>query len=391
MCRSYGDQFEILLKDKRDISSYLKKQLELRNEQVFDLNDRLIGLQQAKDYEKDLYEKKLQNFKEKHQLEIEKLENENMLLRTRLVALEEFEYQRQTMEKTIDDLKNLILAKEDAYKKALDEMEIALIVFKNRLKKEAIEYLNDLAIEFRHNTKNQMSNTIKRAIHENFYLNNQIDYLSNQLEKSFEINKKYTEDNQHLTRTVAILEDVEIQSAKKYIAIENIIQMLCKKLKECKEQKNIVNEIFIPKETIEKESTKTLFNEENNLKQKNESIEIKNLKEENNLLKNIIEQAAISITDVVQSQDDNNETLKIEKRNDMLEQLLSLLLISHHLGGTSLPLQKKSPFLKGIFPGSRLGLHGIHPNSSTKTNTHYCRGDLGIVPHDNYIENTHSN
>ncbi|CAF1153230.1 unnamed protein product [Rotaria sordida] len=312
MCRSYGDQFEILLKDKRDISSYLKKQLELRNEQVFDLNDRLIGLQQAKDYEKDLYEKKLQNFKEKHQLEIEKLENENMLLRTRLVALEEFEYQRQTMEKTIDDLKNLILAKEDAYKKALDEMEIALIVFKNRLKKEAIEYLNDLAIEFRHNTKNQMSNTIKRAIHENFYLNNQIDYLSNQLEKSIEINKKYTEDNQHLTRTVAILEDVEIQSAKKYIAIEN-------------------------------------------------------------------------------SQDDNNETLKIEKRNDMLEQLLSLLLISHHLGGTSLPLQKKSPFLKGIFPGSRLGLHGIHPNSSTKTNTHYCRGDLGIVPHDNYIENTHSN
>ncbi|CAF0955265.1 unnamed protein product [Rotaria sordida] len=93
----------------------------------------------------------------------------------------------------------------------------------------------------------------------------------------------------------------------------------------------------------------------------------------------------------IYSQDDNNETLKIEKRNDMLEQLLSLLLISHHLGGTSLPLQKKSPFLKGIFPGSRLGLHGIHPNSSTKTNTHYCRGDLGIVPHDNYIENTHSN
>ncbi|CAF4471191.1 unnamed protein product, partial [Rotaria sp. Silwood2] len=157
MCRSYGDQFETLLKDKRDISSYLKKQLELRNEQVFDLNDRLIGLQQAKDYEKDLYEKNLQNFKEKHRLEIEKLENENMLLRTRLVALEEFEYQRQRMEKTIDELKDLILKKEDAYKKALDQMEIALMFFKNQLKKEAIEYLNDIAIEFRHNTKNQVT------------------------------------------------------------------------------------------------------------------------------------------------------------------------------------------------------------------------------------------
>ena len=80
MCRSYGDQFEILLKDKRDISSYLKKQLELRNEQVFDLNDRLIGLQQAKNTEKDLFEKKLQDCKIQSQFEIEKLENENMLL-----------------------------------------------------------------------------------------------------------------------------------------------------------------------------------------------------------------------------------------------------------------------------------------------------------------------
>jgi hypothetical protein len=80
MCRSYGDQFEVLLKDKRDISSYLKKQLELRNEQVFDLNDRLIGLQQAKTYEKDLFEKTFQDFKQKSQSEIEKLENENLLL-----------------------------------------------------------------------------------------------------------------------------------------------------------------------------------------------------------------------------------------------------------------------------------------------------------------------
>jgi hypothetical protein len=80
MCRSYGDQFEILLKDKRDISSYLKKQLELRNEQVFDLNDRLTGLQQAKNNEKDLFEKKLQDCKTQFQIEIEKLENENLLL-----------------------------------------------------------------------------------------------------------------------------------------------------------------------------------------------------------------------------------------------------------------------------------------------------------------------
>ena len=90
------------------------------------------------------------------------------------------------------------------------------------MKKEAIQYLNDLAIEFHHNTKHQISNTIKRAIHENFYLNNQMDYLSNQLEKSIQINKTCTQDNQRLTRTVAILEDVETQSAKKFLTTEHV-------------------------------------------------------------------------------------------------------------------------------------------------------------------------
>ncbi|CAF3355927.1 unnamed protein product [Rotaria socialis] len=378
MCRSYGDQFESLFKDKRDISSYLKKQLDLRNEQVFDLNDRLTDLQQAKDYEKDLFEKKIQNLKEQYDLEIQNLGNENMLLKTRLVALEEFEYQRQTMEKTIDELKSLILKKEDAYKKALYHMEIALMFFKDRLKKEAIEYLNDLAIEFHHNAKNQLSNTIKRALHENFYLNNQFDYLSNQLEKTIEINKNYTADNQRLTRTIAIFEDVETHSAKKHIVTEN------EKLDKCKQQQNSVHEILVPIEKIEKESTKLSRNREDNSKQEKESTEIRNLEEENNLLKDIIDQAAISIADVVQSRDDDTETAsKVEKHNEMLEQLLSILLTSHHLGRTGLPLQKKSFGQKGIFPGSRLGLHRIHQNSSVKASTHYCRGDLGLVRHDN--------
>lgn len=153
MCRSYGDQFEILLKDKRDISSYLKKQLDLRNEQVFELNDRLIGLQKVKENERDFFEKKFDDFKIKSQSDIEKLENENMLLSnrsaflprktsdeffffhiigTRLIGLEEFKTQRQTMETTIDDLKTTILKKEQAYRNALQQMEIALISFKNR-------------------------------------------------------------------------------------------------------------------------------------------------------------------------------------------------------------------------------------------------------------------
>ena len=83
MCRSYGDQFETLLKDKRDLASYLKTQLELRNEQVFDLNDRLLHLQQAIDTQKSVLEQALHDLKEKSRLTIEQLENENLLLSNR--------------------------------------------------------------------------------------------------------------------------------------------------------------------------------------------------------------------------------------------------------------------------------------------------------------------
>ncbi|UJR34173.1 hypothetical protein I4U23_021580 [Adineta vaga] len=379
MCRSYGDQYEILLKDKRDISSYLKKQLELRNEQVFDLNDRLIGLQKAKDQEKDFYEKTFQDFKEKTQKEIEKLENDNLLLKTRLIALDEFKYQRQTMETRIEELENLIQQKEDAYRFALDQIEIALILFKNRLKKEAIQYLNDLAIEFHRTTKHQLSQTIQRTIHENFYLNNQIKNLSTQLEKSFETNRKTEENNQQLTRTIAILQDIETQSANQIFTTENIIRMLCKQLKECKEEKVMKTKIIELKTTNENKPDE-LKPESICKKNEEESIELKSFKEENYLLKNIIDRAAIAINNVIQSEDNPNEMLKNEKRSEMLEEFLSILLTSHHLGRIELSFQNQSSLTKGIFPATRLDLHRIRTDHRTKSTSHYHLGDLGIVP-----------
>jgi len=49
---------------------HLNKQLELRNEQLLDLNDRLDDLQQAKEYEKELCEKSLRDIIERSWLEL---------------------------------------------------------------------------------------------------------------------------------------------------------------------------------------------------------------------------------------------------------------------------------------------------------------------------------
>lgn len=79
-------------------------------------------------------------------------------------------------------------------------------------------------MEFRRTTQSQISSTIKRAIHENFFLNNQMNYLSDQLERCIELNQKSTDENQQLTRTVSVLEDVETQSTTKLVATENVVR-----------------------------------------------------------------------------------------------------------------------------------------------------------------------
>lgn len=94
-----------------------------------------------------------------------------------------------------------------------------------RLKKESIDYLNDLAIEFRQHSKAQLSKTIQRAMHENFYLNNQIETLTNQLEKSIDLNKRSAEEKQELSKTVSILEDVQLESTKKCLKTENVCKI----------------------------------------------------------------------------------------------------------------------------------------------------------------------
>ena len=52
----YKSQYEQQTTDKKEIVSFLKKQLEQRADEIADLQDRLIGLQQAKDAEKDQFE-----------------------------------------------------------------------------------------------------------------------------------------------------------------------------------------------------------------------------------------------------------------------------------------------------------------------------------------------
>jgi hypothetical protein len=58
----------------------LKKELERKTDEVLDLNDRLVGLQQAKDAEKEAFEKQLSDLRTEFQETKDVLTNQNNTL-----------------------------------------------------------------------------------------------------------------------------------------------------------------------------------------------------------------------------------------------------------------------------------------------------------------------
>jgi hypothetical protein len=75
--KKYETLYETTNVDKRDIIANLKKELEKKTDEILDLNDRLIGLQQAKDAEKDAFEKQLSDLRTEFQETKDLLTNQN--------------------------------------------------------------------------------------------------------------------------------------------------------------------------------------------------------------------------------------------------------------------------------------------------------------------------
>ena len=81
LCKKFEAQYESTNTDKKDIVSNLKKELDKKLDEILDLNDRLVGLQQAKEAEKDSYEKQLTDLRTEFQETKDVLINQNNTLR----------------------------------------------------------------------------------------------------------------------------------------------------------------------------------------------------------------------------------------------------------------------------------------------------------------------
>ncbi|XP_018113460.1 cilia- and flagella-associated protein 157 isoform X2 [Xenopus laevis] len=389
-------QYEKLSNDKKEIVSFLKRTLNQRMDEIADLNDQLLGLQQAKDAEKDAYEAQLAQVRHELQDTKERLTSENMLLAGKLASLEEFRVQKEELMGKFATLEEKLKDQEQEHKETMYILEKKAVLDKDRLKKEMVQRVSTVAAEFRRESNNQMAETTKRAIRENVSISLQLSKMSDKSIELISENDLLKDRNSELTKQLEVLEENEKELVKNNLSNQKVIRMLTDK---CQQQQETLDLLEHTQHALNE-----LQSEQHNLKHESQQLKQKLLSFENELHKTtqdkeglsrqleeekqrrlavdmILSQAAASLKDMLLKHgEDETEMMQLERRNKMLQQLQLLLDSSATLGlGSSLHefetkqghslkspkanRQPVSPILKG--PG---------------VTAHYRIGDLGLVP-----------
>ncbi|XP_078405763.1 cilia- and flagella-associated protein 157 [Cetorhinus maximus] len=408
-----AEKQEQLGKDLHDVIAYLKKGLNQKVDEIADLNDKMIGLKQAKDNEKDAYETQLTHLHHEFQETKDQLTSENMILAGKLDALEEFRVQKEELMAKFAALEEQLKNQEQKHNEIIYNLERRAVVDKDRLKKELFSRVNAVAAEFRRASKKQVAETTKRAIRENASISNQLGKMS---EKSIKIIKENDElklEAKKLWRTINLLEESQKELAKKNLSNLKVIQMLTEKCKQqreslvdCAQKDKVVPQLQLDikkleglNESLREEITslkKQLEAKQSHLENQRSLMEQQEKRRKQ--VEKVLSDAAYALKDALQDKTEcvdeafpttnlektDSEVLLYTQRSQMMQKLLLLLNSAAILGlGPSLGefIKDKLPLLEHNPPN----LQGRYASASAAIKgpgilPHYKVGDLGLVP-----------
>nr|XP_033815919.1 cilia- and flagella-associated protein 157 isoform X2 [Geotrypetes seraphini] len=345
-------KYDQVLKDKKEIVSFLKRTLDQRTDELTELNEHLITIQQAKEADKDAFEAQLAHERHEAQEIKDQLTSENMVLVGRLAGLEEFRLHKEDLMARFAALEMQLKKQEEEHKEMIYNLEKKAVIDKDRLKKEMLLRVNMVAAEFRKISNNQMAETTKRTIRENVSISAQLAKIS---ERSMELiqEKDLLMDAQNeQCKQVAMLEHNEKQLVKNNLSNQKMIRMLTEK---CHQQQILLEE-FSQKEqefnTLEtayqslREEKKTMRQQITELEEKagkhqTEEVTLAGQLEEEQknrkLLEKILKQAAFALKDILLEKPGDEECGDLDfkfqlRRNQMLHALLMLLSSAAKMG-----------------------------------------------------------
>ncbi|CAF3361286.1 unnamed protein product [Rotaria socialis] len=390
------DQVKTLEQDF-EMLKYAKKQVEIKEEEIADLKDRLVGLGQAKELEKDMLQKILNDLKnEIHDLR-ERYEAENSELRNQVADLEIFRAKQESYLTRRQQQQDTLKFRQEDHVRKLASIKKKDQTDRERLIKDMIQKMNHVAADFRRASNKQMAKTTKRTINENARIEQTVNEMEDITNRVHHENEQIQDANNHLHMGVQTLKKKEQQHAIQHATSAEIIQLLANMLQNQEEiivrKQEEIAHVDVAERRI-KELRNLIFNNEKNypeIRQENKSFNEK-LDELNKLVgdatkdKAIIlsnlRRAVLLVTESLKIKDEEKalvpieqagQTINPETDGNLFQQLHTILTSKEEIDVDE--QQQQSSFID--ITRSTLNLKDP---GKRRDNLSYSLGDIGFVP-----------
>ncbi|KAG8230993.1 hypothetical protein J437_LFUL003951, partial [Ladona fulva] len=231
--------------DRADVISYLNRVVQEKSDEIAELQERVEGLQKARQQESEAFEKRIVVLEHEAKVTQEQLTSEIKLLSGKLNALEEFRIQREELMQKFKQQEKQMEEQELTHKKMLYEIERKFIIRRDRLKKEMEASLQELSSQFRNTTLKQIAANTQRTIRENIAINKELDILLNH---TFESSKATEELLQAQRNTKLQLKSAEFERRAALSKSNKLVKDLSKLKSDVERLKLKENELHETKE-----------------------------------------------------------------------------------------------------------------------------------------------
>ncbi|XP_075975434.1 uncharacterized protein LOC142976094 [Anticarsia gemmatalis] len=218
--------YDKLDEDRADIIAYLKKSLNLKNEENQELKDRVKGLEEQREEETKEFNERVAELEKNFTTMKDQLTSENKLLAGKLNTLEEFRAIREDLMRKFDQQEQNFKDQEMKYKRVIYDAEKKFVIGKDKLKREMEGRLLQLAQDFQDASESRIAASTHRVIRENIALNNQLDNLLFTQAKVAEQNEKYKEDERAARNAMEVAESERDKAINKSIVQLKVIDQL---------------------------------------------------------------------------------------------------------------------------------------------------------------------
>eukprot|EP01137_Pigoraptor_chileana_P014579 Opistho-2@69369 len=226
-----GETCEKQAADQRDIVEYLNAQLARKDSEIAALEEQIVQLESQKDAERDRYELELTTLATKSKEQTDQLTLQTDLFRQKLDELREFRHHKEEYEARTAALEIQLQEREREHTRIVNDLERKAVQDKDRLKKEMLQKVNEVISNFRDITDKQMAETTKRTIQENITINAQLTKMSAKTMELISQNEDLVASEKKLRLRVEILDQAEIEMAKKNRSQQKAIRLLLDRLR----------------------------------------------------------------------------------------------------------------------------------------------------------------